>query len=98
LYAHLATYPVRGRLELFPFQTSPEAEAWASQIGKDTLQPFGRFVLYGSSASVQFWSDWYLKQPEFEGWRAHRLGDFGDVAAVMCGAPDKIYRRLSSAY
>jgi hypothetical protein len=98
LYAHLATYPVRGRLELFPFQTSPEAEAWASQIGKDALQPFGRFVLYGSSASVQFWSDWYLKQPEFEGWRAHRLGDFGDVAAVMCSAPDKIYWRLSSAF
>jgi hypothetical protein len=89
LYSHLAAYPVHGRLELFSFQTSPQAETWASQIGVDTLRPFGHFVLYGSSASVRFWSDWYFKQPDFAGSSAHRLGDFGDVAAVIFSAPDK---------
>ncbi len=89
LYSHLATYPVHGRLELFPFQASREAETWASQIGVDTLRPFGHFVLYGSSASVTFWRKWYQGQSEFSGWTVRKLGDFGDVAAIAFNAPDK---------
>jgi hypothetical protein len=78
LYAHLAAYPVHGRLILFPFQTSPATEQWASQLN---LGP--RFVIYGQAPSVEFWRNWYLNQPRFSGWTSRKLGDFGDVDAIV---------------
>ena len=81
LYAHLAAYPVHGNLVLFPFQTSPEAQRWAASLAIDK-----RFILYGPAPSAEFWRTWYLRQPRFQSWTSHKIGDFGDVSAVMVSA------------
>jgi len=79
LYAHLAAYPVQGKLLLFPFQSSPEVERWAF-----TLHPGRQFVIYGQAPIVEFWRGWYLKQ----GRTFQTLGDFGDVSAVLISSPN----------
>jgi hypothetical protein len=80
LYAHLAVYPVPGKIWLFPFEDSAEAEAFARQqlpaISK-------RFVLYGGQGQVDFWRDWFAARPELAGWRDERFRTFGDVEVVV---------------
>jgi len=83
LYSYLSVYPVGGRLFLFPFETSPEADAYARELSRETLPHAGRFVIYGGLGPAGYWRDWFLKQPEFAGWRATSLGSFGDVLAVV---------------
>ncbi len=83
LYAHLSVYPAGGRQVLFPFETSPEADAYARELTRDTLSRTGRFVIYGGLGPAGYWRDWFLQQPELAGWRATSLGSFGDVLAVV---------------
>lgn len=82
LYAHLAAYPVHARLALFPFQTSPQAEQWASRLVLGD-----RFVIYGQAPSVEFWRKWFLDEPRLAGWTSQSLGNFGDVSAVILVRP-----------
>jgi hypothetical protein len=83
LYSYLSVYPTGGRQVLFPFETSPEADAYARELSRDTLPKAGRFVIYGGLGPAGYWRDWFLKQPELAGWRATSLGSFGDVLAVV---------------
>lgn len=83
LYAHLAVYPVPGRIYLFPFENSPEAEAAARRFASETLPAFKRFVLYGGQGQVDFWTDWLTAQPELTGWSRTRLRTFADVEIVV---------------
>jgi hypothetical protein len=82
LYAHLHVYPVRGSTYLFPFETSPEAEAFAARLLIEKLRPAGRFFIYGGAGQAGFWRDWFSKRPELEGWGSRSLGNFADVKAI----------------
>jgi len=75
LYAHLEMYPIRGKTYLFPFETSPQAEQFAADVSAQSK----RFVIYGWNQNVRFWSDWFAAR----GWRARRLGPFGDVDVTV---------------
>ena len=83
LYSFLPVYEIRGHPYLFPFADSPEAQAYARDLARDTLPRAGRFVIYGGDRNVKRWRDWFEKQPELAGWRARDLGSFGDVEAVV---------------
>jgi dolichyl-phosphate-mannose-protein mannosyltransferase len=83
LYSYLSVYPTGGRQVLFPFETSPEADAYARELAQDTLPKIERFVIYGGLGPAGYWRDWFLKQPELAGWSATSLGSFGDVLAVV---------------
>jgi hypothetical protein len=83
LYSYLSVYPPGGRQILFPFETSPEADAYARALLPKTLPHAGRFVIYGGLGPASHWRDWFLKQPELNGWNARSLGSFGDVVAVV---------------
>jgi hypothetical protein len=82
LYAHLAVYPLPGRVLLFPFDDSPEAESYAAQLAGTTLAPAGRFVICGGAGQAGFWWKWLAGRPELAGWSSRRAGDFGDVTVV----------------
>jgi len=87
LYAHLAVYPPGGRILLFPFDDSPQAESYAAQLTSTTLVPSGRFVIYGGAGQAGFWWRWLAQRPELGGWTSHRLGNFGDVTVVFFSKP-----------
>ncbi|HVW83366.1 MAG TPA: glycosyltransferase family 39 protein [Bryobacteraceae bacterium] len=78
LYAHLDFYPIRGKPDLFPFESSPEAERFASVLVHDQLEPSGRFVIYGPAGGARYWKNWFAARPELAGW-SNRLEEFGDV-------------------
>jgi len=82
LYSHLAAYPVRGRICLFPFETSPEAERYAGELMADVFPRSRRFLIYGGGGPVRFWREWFQKQTALAGWTARRLGPFLDVDLV----------------
>lgn len=86
LYAHLDVYPVRGRLALFPFENSPEGEAFAASIA-DRLAHSPRFAIYGWEPQVHYWRDWFAARPELSHWTQHRLGPFADVDVVEFDRP-----------
>jgi mannosyltransferase len=75
LYANLVAYPVPGTVEPLPF----EVEAAAI--------PAGEFVLYGGGGNAARWQDWLRARPELRGWSVRKLGDFGDVLAVVFTPP-----------
>ena len=83
LYAHLAVYPLAGRLLLFPFDDSPEAEAYAEGLARTTLAGAQRFVIYGGAGQAGFWWKRLAASPELAGWSSRRMGDFGDVTVVL---------------
>ncbi len=87
LYAHLSVYPIRGRVYLFPFENSPEAEAYASTIAASELPAARRFLIYGWEPQVHFWRDWFAHRTEFAGWNIQRLGPFADEDVVEFLAP-----------
>jgi len=87
LYAQLSAYPIPGRKCLFPFETSPQAEQFASQLTSDTLIVYGRFLIYGDGINVTFWRGWFSARPELAGWRVRPMGSFGDVGVVLFEKP-----------
>jgi hypothetical protein len=78
LYAHLAVYPISGKIYLFPFENSPLAESQAS-----TLAQSRRFLIYGWLPQVTYWRTWFARRPEFATWHQRRLGPFADVDLVL---------------
>jgi hypothetical protein len=82
LYCYLTVYPVTGKPYLLPYQSSPEARAYA-----ETIPHGARFVIYGDNPNVSLWRDWYAARPELQGWRSKLLGPFGDVNAALFEAP-----------
>jgi hypothetical protein len=82
LYAHLSYYPVPGKLYLFPYALSSEAENYATRLTRETLVHFDRFVIYGGFCIVTNWCNWFARQPELAGWR-WRSGNFGFVLVVV---------------
>jgi hypothetical protein len=83
LYSHLLVYPVGGNNILFPFASSPEAEAYATALLQGALPASGRFVIYGGNGNTHYWRDWFEKRPELVGWTHRSLGAFLDVDAVL---------------
>jgi hypothetical protein len=82
LYAHLSVYPIRASTYLFPFEDSAEADSFASELARGRLTRSRRFLIYGWQPQVNFWRDWFVRRPEFAGWRQRRLGPFADVDVV----------------
>jgi len=87
LYAHLAVYPIRGRVQLFPFTNSPAAAAHAAALSSGALSHSGRFLIYGWEPQVHYWRDWFGGRAELAGWRQRILGPFADVAVVVFEKP-----------
>jgi hypothetical protein len=86
LYAHLAVYPISGKIYLFPFENSPPAESQAATLAQGALSTSRRFLIYGW-AQVNFWRNWFARRPEFAGWQQRRMGPFADVDLVLFEAP-----------
>lgn len=83
LYAPLTVYPVHGHTYPFPFESSPEAEAFAAKLSQQTLSVSQRFAIYGGDQAVRFWRNWFAARPELAEWRIRRLGPFGDVDVIV---------------
>jgi mannosyltransferase len=78
LYAHLAVYPISGKIYLFPFESSPQAESQAAMLSSSR-----RFLIYGWGPQVNFWRAWFARRPEFSNWHQRRIGPFADVDVVV---------------
>ena len=79
LYAHLFYYPVRGKLYLFPYQSSSEAERFAAELLQNgTLTKSHRFLIYGPAGSVRYWRGWLGGRPELKDWSLE-VKEFGDI-------------------
>jgi hypothetical protein len=83
LYAHLAVYPISGKVYLFPFENSPPAESQASTLAQGALSSSRRFLIYGWGPQVNFWRAWFARRPEFAAWHQRRMGPFADVDVVL---------------
>ncbi len=83
LYSHLAVYPLAGRILLFPFEDSPQAESYAARAAATTLAAARSFVIYGGAGQAGFWWKWLAARPELAGWSSRSTGDFGDVTVVL---------------
>lgn len=92
LYAHLAAYPLSGRLFLFPFDDSPQAESYAAQLAAATLAPARSFVIYGGAGQAGFWWKWLAARPELAGWSSRRIGNYGDVTVVRFAKDNRVAR------
>ena len=88
LYCHLLMYPVGGTPYLLPRATSPEAEQYAAMIASGALASSGKFVIYGGDTTVNWWQRFFAQRPELSGWRVRKLGQYGDVEAVVFENPD----------
>jgi hypothetical protein len=87
LYSQLPVYPIAGKPILFPFATSPEAEAYAATLTRETLSSSRRFLIYGGNGPATFWSKWFAARPELAGWSYARHAH-GDVDVVEFNAPN----------
>jgi Dolichyl-phosphate-mannose-protein mannosyltransferase len=87
LYSHLLFYPKPGNVIRFPFEPSPEAEAYAASLARNTLPAARRFSIYGGERDVRFWRGWFSRRPELAGWHSSVLGLYGDVEIVGFTAP-----------
>lgn len=82
LYSYLSVYPIRARIYLFPFENSPQAEAFAVALANGTLFQSRRFLIYGWGPQVRYWHAWFGRRAEFADWRERTLGPFADVDVV----------------
>ncbi len=78
LYAHLLVYPVAGEKLLWPYDGG---------FSDDHLADRKRFVIYGPYGGVRPAVNWFRTRSPFDRWRHRRLGNFGDVEAVLFEAP-----------
>jgi hypothetical protein len=83
LYSHLYAYPIAGRIYVFPFEYSPQAGEYAERLVRELFPAAGRFIVYGGAGQAGFWRDWFARRPELSGWQIRRLGNFGDVEAIL---------------
>ena len=88
LYSHLVVYPVRGRVVLLPFWTSPDGERFAATLAQSALPDSGRFFVYGHRINAYLWENWFEERPEVAGWSSRRLGAFGEVVVVEFSRPE----------
>jgi hypothetical protein len=86
LYAHLPVYPIGGRVYLFPFETSPEAERYATDLARGPLVRSRGFLLYGGNGATRFWRKWFSARPELAGWSSVRI-PYGDVDVIEFAGP-----------
>jgi hypothetical protein len=96
LYCHLLVYSAPGKPYLLPFESSPEAERYASSLATGALMSAGRFVIYGGDHNVRVWRNWFARQPELRGWTYQRLGPFGDVDVAIFINPARGYSARNS--
>jgi hypothetical protein len=88
LYSFLPVYPITGQPILLPFATSPEAEAYAAQLARETLASSRRFLIYGGDGPASFWSKWLAARPELAGW-SYARHTHGDVDVVEFNPPNQ---------
>lgn len=81
LYSNLTYYPLGGHIYPFPYESSPEAEAYARSLTTGTLAHARRFAIYGPDKSVKFWRAWFARRPELVGW-SDTVSEFDDVWIV----------------
>lgn len=86
LYAHLAYYPLRGRLHLLPFDRI-EANVEAGRLMAEGLREKQRFLLYGGQGNVDDLRNWLAARPELSGWR-ESVAHYGDVGVTIFRAPE----------
>ena len=96
LYSHLPVYRVTGKPYYFPFEFSPEAEAYAAALSSGTLARAPRFLIYGGDRNVRNWRKWFAGRPEFSTWPNRMLGPFGDVEVALFENPN--FTSLASAF
>lgn len=87
LYSHLQVYRLKGTQYPFPFESSPEAKAFATSLSQGAIQRSGRFFIYGGDYYVKLWREWFAAQPEFRDWSNTQLGPFGDVDVILFERP-----------
>ncbi|HKD04292.1 MAG TPA: glycosyltransferase family 39 protein [Bryobacteraceae bacterium] len=85
LFSNLTYYPIRGRLRLFPFSPSEQAEKYALSLLKNELVPARRFVLYGSNYGSGYLMRYLAKRPELAGWKIDST-HFGSILIVTFDA------------
>jgi len=85
LYAHLSVYPLHGRELLFPYESSPEAVAYATSL-LPMLTGSPRFAIYGGAGNARFWRNWFATAPALAGW-SNTLQKFGDVYVAIFQNP-----------
>jgi len=83
LYAHLAVYPIQGKVYPFPFENDDPSERFARALTREILSRGKRFAIYGGDHAALVWRDWFQVRPELDGWRNRRLGPFGDVDVIV---------------
>jgi hypothetical protein len=87
LYAHLAVYPIQGKVYAFPFENDDQSERFALALTRETLSQSKRFAIYGGDHAALVWRDWFKVRPELDGWSNRRLGPFGDVDVILFERP-----------
>jgi mannosyltransferase len=92
LFANLTYYPVRGKLRLFPFSPSKEAETYAASLLNSELVPSRRFVLYGSNYGSGYLMRYLARRPELAGWKIDST-HFGSILIVTFDAGLQTARR-----
>jgi hypothetical protein len=83
LYSHLAVYPMSGHVYRFPYETSAEAESYATSLAQATLSKSPRFAIYGGDRNVKLWQQYFTRQPELKQWQSRVLALYGDVEIVV---------------
>lgn len=85
LYAHLAVYPLRHKVLLFPYESSPEATRYATSL-LPSLTQFPRFAVYGGAGNARYWRNWFAAALAPAGW-TNTLRKFGDVYVAIFQNP-----------
>ena len=86
LYCYLEVYKISGKPYLLPFERSPEAERYASEL-LPALSASPRFLIYGGDRNVSAWRGFLASRPELEGWANRQLHSFGDVDVAIFENP-----------
>jgi hypothetical protein len=89
LYSHLPVYPLQGKVYLFPFKASSEADRYASDLAAQVLPQHSHFAIYGGDRNVWLWQ-WKLSHiPELAGWHWRALMRRSDVQMIVFERPEK---------
>jgi hypothetical protein len=86
LYCYLPVYKISGTPYRLPFERSPQAERYASDL-VTILASSRRFLIYGGDKNVFVWRSFFASRPELEGWGNRQLHSFGDVDVAIFENP-----------